>query len=441
MKKKFDLSLLIACLIGGIAGGIAANIVFGKVENEWNPVLSVGVYFAIVSFSICLFGFIMERITRNLTSYVHTTTSREQSIILFLTPVAFFVIGVIFQFIYGLGKVKYTEIKADNFIVIIDNSGSTASTDPDEERFSSVVDFAKGLQDGNGMMVTVFSSDAEVVFPFKQKYAGIDTDIAAALAPFQATGGTNIEMALEDSINGYGGGNGKKAVALLFSDGAGNIDMDYITKTYQDAGIPIFTISFSGSNNSGRRLLEELSDKTGGQYFEIGSALTFNQSYQKVKNYQAQRNLLDKRVFSERKKGLYTFLRILFIMLAVIAILPFISYVLDSEEVLKRNLLPKIGEGLAAGVIVELGFRQYFSGSALRIIMCILMALILAWCDVPDIEEYLAGGSGYGDSPDGSNGSGSGGDRADTDKNRLGGTGELSHKEKDGRTFEVKGRK
>ena len=246
MRKKFDLSLLIACLIGGVIGCIAGNALFSTFEHSWNPLLSVGTFFAIVSFSICLFGFLIEIMTHNLTKYTGSIWSVGRSAgILFITPVAFFILGVLFQFIYGLGNVKKTDIKADNFIVIVDNSGSALSTDPAKERFSSIVDFAETMQDGNGIMIAVFSSTAQVVFPFKEKYAGIDSDIRDTLAPFSANGGTNIEAALEESIRGYGAGNGKKAVALLFSDGEGDIDMNYITKEYQDAGIPIFTISFA----------------------------------------------------------------------------------------------------------------------------------------------------------------------------------------------------
>ncbi len=431
MKKKLDLSLLIACLIGGAVGGYAANLLFERVEQSWNPVLSVGTFFAIVSFSICFLGYLSEIATRNLTKYTGSIWSVGRSAgILFLTPIAFFVLGVVFQFIYGLGTVKKTEIKADNFIVIVDNSGSALSTDPAKERFSSIVDFSKSMQDGNGIMITVFESDAQVVFPFTEKYAGIDNDISDVLAPFEANGGTNIEAALEASIQGYGSGNGKKTVALLFSDGEGALDMDYITKEYQKAGIAIFTISFAGSGNSGRRLLEELSDKTGGQYLEIGAGLSFDQSYQKVKNYKVKRNLLGKRVFTERKKVGLTILRIFLLLLLAVAIVPLIAYILDSEDVLRKNLVYKIVEGLLGGMIVEFGFRAYRSGSVLRMIFSLLMAMIIAWCSMPDVDAYLAGETHMKNYVD---------DMGE-DPNRLGGSNEIANRDSKKYQYEVKGR-
>ncbi len=390
MKKKFDRSLFVACLCGGILGSIIASLVLLFHEDTWNPVLIVGTFFAIVSFFICFSGWIMELLTRNLSKNSGSIVALGRSLlILGIVPVAFFILGVLLQFLYGLGKVKTSLGKADNYLIIVDNSGSASATDPMNERFSSIVDFAANLKTGEGIMVTVFDHRAEIVFPFTTQYVGIDLDIGNELEKYYANGGTDIQLALEETLRAYGNGNGRNTVALLFSDGESTVDLKRITQAYQNADIPIFTISFAKSGWFGRNLLESLAERTGGDYFEIGSGLSFEQSYKKVQNFTVKRNLLSQRGFGERKSIGYGFLRIFFITVLVSAILPCIALALDSEEVLRKNLIPKIAEGFSVALLMELGFGSFWNGTFLRIVMGVFMSLIFAWYILPDIDEYV----------------------------------------------------
>ena len=384
MKKRFDLSLFIACLTGGIVGSILAGIFYNHTNEEWNSVLVVGIYFAIVTFCITLLGVVSEMCTnhlngRNMTrdNFLRTTG------LLLVTPIAFFVVGDIFQFIYGLGETEQIAMDAKEFIVMIDNSGSTAGTDPQQERFSSVVQFVENMNLGSSIMITIFSDDAELVFPMTQKYQGMEKDVEVVLSRYSADGGTNMQGALEISLCNYRASS-DKAVAMLFSDGESSIDVNGITQAYQDVEVPIFTISFAGTASGGRRLLKKLADKSDGAYLEIGEGLGFLDSYQKVQNYEVKRILLDSRIYRETGKIGYTILRIILLTILVAALGPVLAILLDSEEILRKNTLLRIGLGLLSGLVMEFGFRAYFSGGFLRWILCVLMSLVFVDYVLPD---------------------------------------------------------
>ena len=395
MNQKFDFSLFISCLSGGIVGGILSGIFYNRTYEMWHPVLVVGTYFAIVAFCISCCGVVSEMCTSHLSGRRLSVDVFVRTMgLLLLTPVVFLAAGAILQFIYGLVKTEQVTMDATEFIIMIDNSGSTATTDPQEERFSSVVEFVENMNQDQSIMITIFSSKAKLVYPMTQKNQDMAQDVEEILSQYEADGGTNIQGALEVSLENYKVSD-EKAVALLFSDGESKVNMDRIAQAYIDIKVPIFTISFAGTNLAGQRLLVEMAERTGGAYLEIGEGLSFQDSYQKVQNYAAKRILLDRRGNQELGKVWYTLLRIIFLAILVVLLGLVLAVLLDSEEILQKNLLPRIGLGLAAGCIVEFGFKAYLYGAFLRGILCILMSLVFANYIIPNysmVSSYELGG-------------------------------------------------
>lgn len=379
MAKKFNTSLFISCIVGGMIGFIFAEILYNHCKNTWNPIILVGIYFAIVAFFISLLGSISEYNTNHISRGLWDTTAvtRTMGLVILISILGFFIAGGLFQFIYGLGKVYQVSKNTNDYIVMIDNSGSTSNTDYNEERFSSVVDFIKGMKKSQRIMISIFDEKNKVILPLTRKDGKLADKVQKILSKYSSANNTNIQNALSDSLDHYKSG-GKRAIAILFSDGESPVNIPFIEKSYNDAKIPIFTVGYKGHNGQGQRLMEKLAYRTGGDYYEIHGEGGFSKAYNKVVHYKAKRVLLDYRIASEHSRVCYIVLRVLFIMILVFLLGPGLSLILDSEDVLRDNLIFRIFIGLMSGLILEYGLMNYLPGMLMRFIVCFLMSLVIS---------------------------------------------------------------
>lgn len=379
MNKKFNKSLFISCIVGGMIGFLLAEILYNLCKDLWNPIILVGLYFAIVAFFISLFGAISEYNTNHISRRLWDTTAvtRTMGLVMLISVIGFFILGSLFQFIYGLGKVYQVSKNADDYVVMIDNSGSTSDTDYNEERFSSVVDFIKGMKDSQRIMISIFDEENNVILPLTQKDGKLADQVEDILSKYSSANNTDIQNALSDSLDHYQS-DGRRAIAILFSDGDCPVDIPYITQSYNDAKIPIFTVGYIKHSGRGERLLEKLAYKTGGDYYEIHGEGGFSKAYNSVVHYKAKRVLLDNRIVSEQYTAGYIVLRVLFIMILVFLLGPGLSLILDSEDVLKDNLILRIILGLISGLVLEFGLMNYLPGILMRFIVCFLMSLVIS---------------------------------------------------------------
>lgn len=379
MAKKFNLSLFIACLLGGIVGYYLAENFYNHCNDSWNPVPLVGIYFAIVVFCISLFGVITEYQTNHISAkaWDGATVIRTLGLLFALTVGGFLLVGMLLQFIYGLGKVEQISYDASDYIVMIDNSGSTSDTDVNEERFSSVVEFVKNMDNSQRIMISIFDDFNTIVLPLTQKNDGLDQKVQQILSNYDSANNTDIQRALFESLDNYSA-DGKQAIAMLFSDGESEVDIPTIIDRYIDASIPIFTVGFSERSFYGKRLLEKIANKTGGAYYEINGSNSFTKTYGKIINYKAKRILLDYRIANEQGKIIFMIIRTLSIMILVFLLGPALGFILDSEELLLKNIPLRCIAGLFAGLILEFGMLNYSSDVLLRFILCILMSLVIS---------------------------------------------------------------
>lgn len=376
---KFNLSLFLACIFGGVVGFILAEVFYSLCKDTWYTIPLVGLYIAIVSFFIALFGAISEYNTNHISrrAWDSGVLNRTLGLLVLLSFIGVFAAGSLLQFIYGIGKVKQVSSNVDDYIVMIDNSGSTSATDPYNERFASIVDFISGMKDSQRIMISLFDDTNQIVLPLTQKSDGLEIQVQDILSQYTAGNGTNIEAALTDSLNNYTPG-GKQALAILFSDGECPVDINTMSQLYADSNIALFTVGYKDQSREGKAMLEKLAYKTGGNYYEISGVNSLKQTYGKIVHYTAKRNLLDYRIVNEQSTPLYIFLRIVFILLIVFLFGLIIGLVLDSSELLTGNRILRILSGGLAGLVLEIGLMNSLPDIPLRFIMCILMSLVIS---------------------------------------------------------------
>lgn len=389
--RRFNKSLLVACFIGGIIGWVISENVYNACKDNWNPVIMTGVYFAILTFCIALPGVFSEWSTNHLSGYAWDgAVVRRTFGFLIIGALVFFLAGALFQFIYGLGKSSDNELKADDYMIIIDNSGSTATTDPYGERFTAVVQFINSLDSSKKVMISIFSDINDVVLPLTQVSKELSTQVDEIFRKYISFGGTDIQNALLKTLQEYPLTD-RKAIAILFSDGESDINLTTLTNMYGNADINIYTIGFSMRAYEGKTLLESIADITGGVYYEINEITDFSSALTEITNNTVIRSLLSYRYETEKGSILYIFLRVLFIFIIGMLMGPVFGLIFDSEEILVSNIPIRVGICLSVGIIFEAFLYLGLKDNLLRLFMSVLFSLIFTHYHVSEFNGNFNG--------------------------------------------------
>lgn len=373
--KKFDKSLLIACLIGGGVGFLLAEFLYSGVTAEWAPVLRTGLFFAVAALCVCLAAMICECVTGNLKGGTWTGGNIGVGfLVVFGAALTFFLLGMLFQFLYGLGIQKKTANHIQDYIILIDNSGSTNDTDPEEERFSSVVELVGGLDPAHNVMVKVF--DEEVLGSFPMTPAGGDAadSLQQFLEEFDANGGTDLQKVLMEALDEYTP-NGREMAVLLLSDGFSEIELDVLSDAFNEKEMPIFCVSFSDTSFEGSQLLSQIAAETNGYYYEIEELSGLTDAVETMIRLAGQRLLLEARKGSDSNAILARILRILFVTVLGCLLGVAVALAVNNSTVMTAGMPVHAAGSFLAGLVIEFGWFL-LPGFVLRLLMILLMSLI-----------------------------------------------------------------
>ncbi|MCI8886592.1 MAG: VWA domain-containing protein [Hungatella sp.] len=390
MRRKFNLTLFLACLAGGLVGCFLAGTIYTKKSQDFNPLILTGIYFAILSFSIGLAGVVSEWMTNHLKGRAWEAWETRMTLgLLFGATLLFFIMGAVFQFLYGLGRQQTAAGEAKDYIILIDNSGSTEKTDPKSQRFSAIMDFVDSLEPDRNVQVSIFDSENQIVFPLdnaskaKEKLGGI-------LEQYGLGDNTDVQGALMDSLMQYGHSD-RSAIAILLSDGISYVDVQDIADAYIESEIPIFTIGFSNIERDGRLILSGIAESTGGCFYDMKDLSELSFALSGILKYKTRRLLLDYRPGNDRSNVVYMVLRVLFLSLLGIGIGVPLIFMLDSEELILPAMIIRGIVSLIAGIVVERGLYHFLSPGLIRLIMCVCMALVVSFYRKQEAVDWTSG--------------------------------------------------
>lgn len=379
-QKKFNAVLMIACLVGALAGWFIAEFVYNRFLTGLPNIIQVGVYFAIIFFAVAIAAFISElAATRVKSMWVGKEIARSVLFII-LGTVIFFLTAMLFQFIYGLSYTKkHTVSTIDDYIFIVDNSSSTDQTDPSDMRFSEIEKLVASLDDSNKIMVEIFDHEIQGRFPLTEANDGTKKELTDFFNQIRLLdkGGTEIQEVLIDAINEYTD-NGSNAAAIFLSDGESGSSVDYklISDEYMKKEVPIYAVAFSNMSHSGKNTMTQLADRTEGYYYEIGDINELSGTLNSVVKLISRRNLLERRTGKDLQKIIPLILRILFIFLLGVLLQIGLTFVLDYEDLIKVSLLKHLPFALLAGIFMEFLLR-ICSVFGVRLLMALLMSVVL----------------------------------------------------------------
>ncbi|MCD7818365.1 MAG: VWA domain-containing protein [Lachnospiraceae bacterium] len=378
-EEKFNFVLFVACLVGAVIGWVLAQLVYGMEPSSMPVVLRVGVYFAMVFLGIALAALIAELVTSRIKSSWDGSELLKSLLFLLAGTLVFFLLGLFFQFIYGLGYTKRDLADLDDYLIVIDNSGSTDGTDPNNERYSAIESLVSSLDATKRVSVEVFDDAIEGVFSLTEMTDEAKANLTAFCDSMQNAdkGGTDIQLVLEDVINNYTP-EGRNAAVIFLSDGVSGtaLDYSYLSDLYSDKDVPIYCVAFANIGWFGKQTMSKLAESTDGYYYEISELSDFQDALQSMMVLTSTRSLLERRRGSDISNILSTILRILFITILGILVAPALALLLDCNELMGRALLIHIPFSVLAGLFMELLIRL-LPVAITRLLMCLLFAVVV----------------------------------------------------------------
>ena len=234
--SDLNIGVIPASIVAGIIAWFLGSILYSAMLDSIPRPVVIGIVFTVLYLFILIAVVLVSVIQRQFQGNAVTL------LISFLAgALVVFLLAALFQFIYGL-DFKTNISGPSSYVFIIDDSGSTSGSDPDQLRYKAIDDVLQGEDAGMPYMVYSFSDSTVIVRDMGPAAAGEQ--------PLQGQnlGGTMIKGALETAIRDYRNGvwdaGGDKPKVVLLTDGyASDIGffsrIDYILDEYVEEGISI----------------------------------------------------------------------------------------------------------------------------------------------------------------------------------------------------------
>ncbi|GGO00544.1 vWA domain-containing protein [Saccharibacillus kuerlensis] len=382
MQRKINLLLLLLALAGGAVGFGIGEWLLSRYEGEMSSILLIGIYFGVLAFCIGLGCLIAEMISPKLNgrSWRERYAGLSWKLLVPATLAAFLALGSLFEYVYelDLGKAK----RINDIVLVIDNSESMLTTDPQNLRFSAAKDLIERMDAEKRVSVFVFDDIPQMVQPFvsiatesakQQVYTKID-GIEDAIY------GTDIAEALTETMGHIReqGESTSGAMVILLSDGENETDVSSVLSDYRSGRVPVNTIGL-GAEGGDFPLLRDIADRTGGTYTDVANADQISLAFQDI-----YRNLDDHTLLTDRTGAAAgsTYLQILHIVLILLigtALGLALGLVFDNRFLAKSFGIGGAVAGLVAGLILEFGLQgDTLSAPIVRLLADLALAFIIA---------------------------------------------------------------
>jgi Mg-chelatase subunit ChlD len=395
VERRVNVTMTVMSVIGGTAGFIIGEVLISLYKYIIPHSILMGLYFGVLALCIGSMCLIAEMINPRLNGFSWKNNYLKTSF-KFLIPctlILLFIFGALFQFLYetGIGKAK----KIKDVVVVIDTSGSMSKTDYNNERFSAALDLLDSMNEENRVSLYRFDDTSEQILPMTEVTDKMKKDVAEELKQHEnPKGETNMGDALNkayDEIKRTEKSD-RNAMVILLSDGGDTFGLDKkfdeTMKPFKSTGVPVYTVGMSSGNNF--NMLKKISKESSGNYYNVKEVKDLKGVFNKIYRDTQQRLLTDKRNGIYESSIFYMILRIVLITLLGFLITIGVSLVFDNKNLLKGFLIGGVISGIAAGIIIELGFLYFpWMGMLYRALADIIIALIFSLIPVNvDVKDY-----------------------------------------------------
>ena len=414
--ERFNLRLLITCLVGGALGTLIGLFLIGTLYTEI-PNL---VLFSMIAGVIGLFVLLAAMTTSGMYS-----VNLSKSIIIALAGAGILLAaGGLFEYIYELRfTIKMSEeldqqqkeISLTDYIFCIDDSGSmngNSGNDPNHLRDSALEDLLGKIDPTSQVGLIRFESHVkanEIVYPALLDQAQKDL-LLKTIHNHDDGGGTDFDGPITEALRMYSAidEKGRSPVIVLLTDGDGALNTAKRIEECKAQNVTVCAIFLSTSDEV-PEVLKQLTDGTGGSVKKVENAEDLVDTYTTVVEETASsrlgvaydpdyyRFLAGPRRGADRINILAIVERILFFGLLGTIISVCIWMMLG--EMLKRQILTGTACGLITGAAMEFG---YLIGlGAFSRIGLLLFGVVLANYIAFERNEEVEWGDGIGGGKEG----------------------------------------
>lgn len=383
MQRKINLLMLLFSLIGGAAGFLIGEIVLLRFLDEWPHWLVIGVYFGIMAFCIGLFCLIAELISPKLNgmSWKQRYAGLSWKLLVPATLVLLLAAGSLLELGYQINPAGAK--KVNDLVLVIDNSGSMAQNDPNNDRITAAKNMIGQMDGDKRVSVVLFGDEAEVLQPFTP--VGTDAEKQAVYDKLDhipgTDAGTNFDLALSETLRQIQdqGESNNGAMVILLSDGYSDLDTAAALAPYTERNIAVNTVGLSVTDAGGVGLLQAIAQMTDGTYYDVTDAGQLSLVFGEIYNSLGDRTLLTERT------GMYadsTYLAIyravaLVIIGALIGL--GLGLIFDNRYLARNFAIGGIPAGLLAGLLLENGLHgSIWLDPVVRLLAALLLAGIIA---------------------------------------------------------------
>jgi uncharacterized protein YegL len=245
-------------------------------------------------------------------------------------------------------------IDTGTYIFVVDDSGSTLDTDPDQARYRALQSIMKEKDADDQYAIYAFADGVTLLQPMQKVSDGIPT------VQGESNGGTSIKAALQQVIQYYEQGLWEApggVQVILITDGYATdigflFEINSVLKLYEKYSIPVSAV---GLGNVDVKLLTHIADKTGGQFIDIVDVDQLNEALKSAAVVSAAKRDL----FSDRPGNagswLYGFMRILFLGVLGVMISAAEAFAYGNSSTFWFIIVMGAIKGVAASAFMELG--------------------------------------------------------------------------------------
>ena len=228
-KGKINGLLVLFSGIGALIGFGLGELLLAVLGGSMPAPLLIGLYFGQLGMFIGIMCLLAEMISPQLNG-LNWRNQYVRSAWLYLIPATLLMIsigGAAFQLIYQVDKKVG---KPNDFMMVMDISGSMASTDENNDRLNAATDFIDNMEKDQRIGILAFDHESYMVQPMVNiDGPGVKEDVKTKVMELgEPQGGTEIGGALQTAIEHINESKekGRKAMVILLSDGYSYVDLN-----------------------------------------------------------------------------------------------------------------------------------------------------------------------------------------------------------------------
>lgn len=372
--SRFYWEMLIGGLVAGVLSCIIVQALFQRFYLSWPNLALVGAGFAATAFLLVLCCGVVEAFQMGISD---NPSVRRTLVFAFAGAAAIGCAAVLFEFLYELGFAQ-TGVNYDDYIFVVDDSGSMADNDPRDQRYSAMNQMLDRMDETNQVGLIRFSDMVEAEVPLLTMDGGQTDRFRTAIEKTAASGGTDISLGLQRAYEMYHSGRrgGYLSTVVLLSDGQSVVDTNSTIRMFNEIDVDICTVALG--MGADRDMLETLAQGTGGMALEISNADAIRSSYALLSGASLKRCLLQPRFGADKGDILHAVMCVVFLTLLGVGMMLVLQLMFNSRY-MKPQLLVGPAASLVGALALEAG-HDLGAGGGMRIILLMLDCLVLIHC-------------------------------------------------------------